>query len=241
MLEAWTDFRERQRRDVLREDDAVGIAHRHAGHPVGAPGHLERSLDHLAVGVDGDLAAVPHRSAHVDGDAGDAATGELGLDGLHPRVGLDAQRVGADQPAVVDELREAADAVAAHLGPTAVGIVDDHPAIPTIGGRQEQDDAVGADAAAAIAEPRRQRGGVAGEPLAGVDVDEVVRRALQLREAQRRHVSGAPEGYARRGPDPRASRVPLQCGGANRQSGRPRDAAARCSSTPSRNRTRPRS
>src|SRR5207253_5195478 len=37
--------------------------------------------------------------------------------------------------------------------------------------------------------PRRQRRGVAREAFAGVDVDEVVRRAVELGEAQRRHVS----------------------------------------------------
>jgi len=97
-----------------------------------------------------------------------------------------AFRLPSDEALVEDELGEAADAVPAHLGRAAVGVDDAHAAVRAFGG-QQQDEAVGADAAMAIAEARGERRGIAREPATRVDVDEVVRRALELRELERRH------------------------------------------------------
>src|SRR5439155_8319848 len=141
-------------------------AYRQAGDAVRAPGHLEGPLDDLAVGVDGDLPPIPDRRTHVDGGARDTPAGELGLDYLDARVGFDPERVRPHESAVVDELREPPDAVAAHLRAAAVCIVDDHAAVAPVRRRQQKDEAIGADAAAAIAETWRQRRGVAGKTLA---------------------------------------------------------------------------
>src|SRR5439155_1937 len=82
-----------------------------AGDRVAAPLHVERAVDDLAVRGDGNPTPVPHRPPHVDGDARHAAGAvEERPDRLHARVGLDAQRLSAHQPAVADELGEPADA-----------------------------------------------------------------------------------------------------------------------------------
>src|SRR5437762_2377821 len=195
--EAGPEVGERQAREVVvHEHDAVRVPHREAGDRVAAPLHLERAVDDLAVRGDGNPTPVPHRPPHGDGDARHAAGAvEERLDRLHARVGLDAQRLGAHQPAVADELGEPADAVAAHLGAAPVGVVDRHAAVGlAVRGREEEDEAVRADAAAAVAEARRERRGVAREARARVDVDEVVRRPVELREAQRGHGAG-PDPY----------------------------------------------
>src|SRR5262245_9955072 len=104
VLEARSQVGERERRRILvHEHDAMRIPHRHAGDAPGAAGYLERPLDHLAVGGDGDRAAVPDRDAHVDGHALDAPIYDLGMEELDAGVGLDAERIGVDEPVVVDE------------------------------------------------------------------------------------------------------------------------------------------
>ena len=188
MLEAGPELGERQRRQVVDEDDAVRVAHRHTGHPVGLAGDLERALDHLAVGSDGDRATLPDRQAHVDRDPHDPPVRHLGVDGLHARVGLDAERRRPQEPPVVDELREATNAVATHLCPAAVGVVDDHSAVGvSVARRQDEDEPVRTDPTSTVAETGRERGGVAGESLARVDVDEVVRGPVEFGEAERGH------------------------------------------------------
>src|SRR5262245_922627 len=227
VLEARSQVGERERRRILvHEHDAMRIPHRHAGDAPGAAGYLERPLDHLAVGGDGDRAAVPDRDAHVDGHSLDAPIYDLGMEELDAGVGLDAERIGVDEPVVVDELREAADAVPAHLGPRAVGVVDHHPAVGVTRARPlDQDEPVGPDPAPSVAEPRRQPGRVTREPLAGVDVDEVVRRPVQLGEAERGH-EGAAQLYNRSDPGSIAS-TPRTWERGRLQSGAPRWFCAR--------------
>src|SRR5262249_40871753 len=167
---------------LVQEHHAVRGSHPDAGDLVGAPGDLERALDDLTVGVDRDLPPVPHRLPHVDGHAAYPPAVQLDADRLDAGVGLDPQRVGAHEVAVTYELGEAADAVAAHLGAAAVVVVDDHPAVGLPVRRPlEQDEAVRADAASPVAQSLRERCRIAREARARVDVDEVVRRAVQLR------------------------------------------------------------
>ena len=186
VLEARTERGERQGRHVVDEHHAVRVAHRDTGDPVLLAADLERPLDDLAVGIDRNAPAVPDGRPHVDGDAHHVAALDLGLDDLYARIGLDAERDLADQAAIVDELGEATDAIAAHLGEAAVGVEDPHAAI---GGRgvEEQDEAVRADAAVAVAEHRRERSRVGRESTTRVDVHEVVRGAVELCEGQRGH------------------------------------------------------
>src|SRR5206468_9242238 len=133
-------------------------------------------------------AALPDRCTHVDGDARDPSLRELGVEGLHPRVGLDAERTRPQELPVVHELREPADAVAAHLRPAAVGVVNDHPAVGvSVARRSDEDEPVRPDPSPPVAEAGCQLGGVAREALARVDVDEVVRGPVEFGEAEGGH------------------------------------------------------
>src|SRR5690606_13245000 len=88
-----------------------------------------------------------------------------------------------------DGLGEAADAVATHLGPAAVGVVEHHPHERTAdAGRDEQP--VGADPAAPVAHLPRQLGEACVAVDGRVDGDEeVVAEAVVLGQAQGgRHV-----------------------------------------------------
>src|SRR5262249_49775801 len=113
VLEARTERGERQGCHVVDEHHAVRVAHRDTRDPVLLAAHLERPVDDLAVGIHRNAPAVPDGRPHVDGDAHHAAALDLGLDGLYARIGLDPERDPADQAAIVDELGEATDAVAA--------------------------------------------------------------------------------------------------------------------------------
>ncbi|MNY10207.1 hypothetical protein D3C86_1431680 [compost metagenome] len=76
--------------------------------------------------------------------------------------------------------REAAQAVAAHLGLGAVGVDHAHPEVGHLGGQHEQE-AVRADPEVAIAKRRGEGLIVEGGPIAeAVDDDEVVARPLHL-------------------------------------------------------------
>ena len=100
-----------------------------------------------------------------------------------PRPGLDAQRVVGRQAVVVDELGDAADAVAAHLRLAAVGVEHAHLRVGDLGGADE-DEAVAADAEVPVADAPGELGGVGGRRLAdAIDVDVVVADAVHLVES----------------------------------------------------------
>ena len=108
----------------------------------------------------------------------DAALAGVGEDPLRHQVAA----------ALGQRLGEAADAVAAHLGPAAVGVVEHHLGGVAVGRLADQQ-AVGADAAAAVAHAPRQRRQV-------VDMrvehdEEVVAQPVVLGECERCHASSA--------------------------------------------------
>ena len=78
-------------------------------------------------------------------------------------VGRDGHRAGAVAPPAEHGLRQAADAVAAHLGSAPIGVAQHHHHIGCLGvltadGGAPADEPVGADAAVPIAQPARQVG-----------------------------------------------------------------------------------
>ena len=78
-----------------------------------------------------------------------------------PRAGLDPQRWLAGQPVIVNVLRHAPDAVAAHFRLGAVGIEHLHPGVGDLGG-EDEDQAVAADAEVAVGDSAGEFRGVGG-------------------------------------------------------------------------------
>ena len=130
-LDAGTD----RGREALRvgvrghERDRVRVAHRDRGDGSLVPA-IEQLLDAALVRGAGhrNLAAEQARRAHLDRDG---LGGAAALDVAHEaaRAGVDRDRVLVDAAAVVEVLRDAADAVAAHLGFAAVGVEHAHACI----------------------------------------------------------------------------------------------------------------
>ena len=66
--------------------------------------------------------------------------------------GVDDQRVDRAEPGARRDVREAAHPVAAHLGGAAVGVAQRHRAVGAVGTGEQREQAVGSDAAVAVAE-----------------------------------------------------------------------------------------
>ena len=171
---------------LLAEGDAVGVAHAHRGDEPCLAVDLHLGADRGAVlgGVEGarDLGRVENGLAHVDAHL--AVGTNLGLD--EAREGANLVRLGFGAVHLGDEISEAPDAVAAHLGLGAVGVVHAH-GVVLVGlheaGGHREDDAVGADAKVAIAQLRAALGGeldLRAVPV--VHEHEIVAEALVLVE-----------------------------------------------------------
>ena len=87
---------------------------------------------------------------------------ELEVDLAPAAVGVDDEPLAVAEPGAVRDPRQAARAVAAHLGPAAVGVVQHHRAVGAVGARLDRDEPVGADAAVPVAERARRRPGASG-------------------------------------------------------------------------------
>jgi hypothetical protein len=168
----------------------VRVAHRHARPArIDARGsviqvHRQRHVDDLRPRQRRrDALGLQDRLAHIDADRLDLAAGEVEVQRQHAAAGLDLQRVVARQAAVVDELGDAADAVAAHLRLAAVGVEHAHLRVGDLGAADE-DEAVAADAEVAVAHGARQGRRVGGFGLVeAIDVDVVVAEAVHLHES----------------------------------------------------------
>src|SRR5262249_5614987 len=144
---------------VVREDDRVRVAHRYARELEGAAARRDRLAQHArrAAGQDRDLVARQPGTAHVDGHAANQAALDVQRALEHARAGLDAQaRAAHGRVGVVQELGDAADAVAAHLGLAAVRVEHAHARVRDLAG-QDRQHAFAADAEAAIAERAHDR------------------------------------------------------------------------------------
>ncbi len=193
---------------VVDEDHGVRIAHRDGGHlearPVRGDRRAHRAL--AAARLHRDLAAREPRAAHLDRDRSHlavvtavlaAVVAGLGVDRAREqaRVGVDAQhRAAHRRVALVKHLGDAANAVAAHLRLAAIGVEHAHARV-TVDGRQDRQNAVGADAEVAIAHRAHDRrlldrhgSAIRGSgAVAQVDDDEVVTQAFDFGEGEGGH------------------------------------------------------
>src|SRR5262249_1905240 len=147
MLEARAEFFQIQTIGIVGVEHAMGIAHRDAGDAVDRAVDLERIIENLAVGVDGDLAPFEDRLAHIDLDevvADDARADDAGQR-------LDGELSLFREAVVAHIFCEAADAVAAHFDLSAVGVVDFHLEIDGAR-RMDREQLVRADAETPVAE-----------------------------------------------------------------------------------------
>ena len=148
-----------QRGAVVEEDHRVGVAHRDGRELKAAAVGRDRLAQDArrAGGQDRDLVARQPRAAHLDGHGANAPRLDVQVAGEHAGAGLDAQG-GAAQRRVglVEQLGDAADAVAAHLGLAAVGVEHAHARVAHLAG-QDREHAVAADAEVAIAERAHDR------------------------------------------------------------------------------------
>ena len=178
-LKRGTKFVDWERLSIIDEDDAVRVAHRDAGHLVVLPLDRDILLDDAvhAEALDGDLLALEHRLAHVDAHTRDLARLELQARHEDACARLDRERFLRGQAEVVEITREAADAVAAHLGLTAVCIENAHAEVRLIG-RQHVEHAVAADAVVAVTDLLRECSEIIDVFLEAVDQDKVIATAL---------------------------------------------------------------
>src|SRR5229473_1069233 len=96
---------------IADEYYAMRIAHRDRGDLLELSGDVERIVDDAAVGIDGNLAALENRLAHIHRRGDHLAARELQRHGFQPGVSLDHHRIRAHETALESEPREASDSV----------------------------------------------------------------------------------------------------------------------------------
>src|SRR5262245_7004304 len=121
VFEARSNLFEIERIDILEIEHAMRIAHGDAGHFVGLAVNNERAVFDLAVRVHRNFSSLEDRLAHIDFHqlADDAWPDDAGQ-------GFDFEFAFVRDAVIVDVFGETADAVAAHLHLTAVGVVNLH-------------------------------------------------------------------------------------------------------------------
>ena len=176
-------------RNIVHGNHHMGIAHASRSHREGLTSNLQAAL--------GD-AGLPKRQGGWDGSRLEERGAHVNADGaIGAELGNDATGQGFDLPlpawgipvAVSQEASQAADAIAAHLRLTAIGIENTHPQFSPLSGGQGQDDAVAAHAKAAIAQalnPLRSETEIAvaaaGPP--GIEHEEIVSQTLIFAELE---------------------------------------------------------
>src|SRR5581483_6098375 len=113
---------------VRNKDNAVRITHRDRGYPDGLGADGERIVDDQSVLRHRDIASFEDRLAHIDGRR-KRAIARHERDRLYATISFDGDRIPAFTIPFVIEPRQAADAVAAHLAPAAVGVIHLHPGV----------------------------------------------------------------------------------------------------------------
>jgi len=166
------------------------VAHRQHRHLDGVAAfqlerpHLEAAerARRQAAGVERQRVVLEHRSAHVDRDTTIVLQPQL----EHAVHRLDVDRAARGQAAVAHETHEAARAVAAVLDLIAAGAVEDAVAKVHVGfaARLDDEDLVGADPEASIAEAAHRPGVERDRLTRRIEHDEVVAGAVHLREAE---------------------------------------------------------
>jgi hypothetical protein len=136
-----------------------------------------------------DVGCSEDRLAHVDPHAPHPLALDLEVQTKNAPARFDRERRLPDQAVVVDVFGDATNAVAAHFRFRAVGVEHPHPGVGRLG-RENQDQAVAADAEVTVGDGPRQRGGIGRNRLVETaDVDVVVARPVHLGES---HPNTAP-------------------------------------------------
>ena len=139
--------------------------------------HLQR--DPVAFGRHRDRLRREAGRAHVHGHGAGHAVLRVDHERQHARQRLHGEALFPHQAAVVQELAQAAYAVAAHLRLAAVGVDDAHADVGHLRG-QRQDQTVRADAEVAVAQPRRQRLRRVHRLTKAVHYDKIIAKAVHL-------------------------------------------------------------
>src|SRR5262249_50958486 len=117
--------------------DAVGVAHGYAS-DAQVKGCEQNVLGGIARQGGRDPHALPNRLAHIDADLLDPVVDHFQVQIENAAAGLDLERRLFGDAVVIDILRHATDAVAAHLRFTAVCIEHAHAGVGLLG-RTDQD------------------------------------------------------------------------------------------------------
>ena len=168
VAEAGTELADIDGIDVVKEDDGVGDAGVEAVDGEEFAGDREGLVE---LEVEG--------GAHVDAHL---AVFKLGRD--HAGEGFEADEFEGVAVEVIDEATEAAGAVAAHFGFTAVGIVVAHFEVAAFGGGFDEEEAIGTDAAVAVAEACDLVSGEGEAEVPIVEHDEVIPGTVHFDELQ---------------------------------------------------------
>ena len=175
---------------LVKEDDAVGVAHRDAGHVIDLFVYDERGVDDgTARHVDRDLCRLEDRRAHIDASRLHFAVPDVQLERFYAGKRVDGNGgAPADHAVVIQILADAADAVAAHFTLRAVGVEDAHLRIRPVG-RGNEDNAVATDAEMRFGKRDGQLFGVRDLLVEAVDIDVIVAAAVHFSERQLHTVS----------------------------------------------------
>jgi hypothetical protein len=133
----------------------------------------------------GNLGRLKRHRAHVDGGA-DELAGRLvhvELDLASPATRVDDQALAVAEALANRHPGEAADPVAAHLGPAAVGVAQLHRAVGAVPAGEQRDEPVGADPPVPVTQAHGE-GGVRAAPARHDGHEEVVARPVQLGEPE---------------------------------------------------------
>src|SRR4051812_6571285 len=167
-------------RDGGYEHDTMWIAERDDGHVDAAAIHF----DLLEVGE--------ARAAHVHRDLRHTpAFVVLESAGHATAGGVDREPILCRVPVLAEELREDAEAISALLGLAAVGIEDAQSEVGALR-RRNDEDAVGSDAAMAVADELRTLGRQRERKIVRVDDDVVVSKTVRADEARHYVASRSP-------------------------------------------------
>src|SRR5262245_11347592 len=168
---------------ILDEDHGVRVAHRDRGDPELLAVDLEQVAEHRArarAERGRDLRRLEDGAPHLDADPPRARPARA----HHAGEGLDPDLVLRRVTPVPQELEEAADPVGAHLHLGAVGVVDLHAEVGAPGGPDDEQ-LVRPDPEVPVAQAGRDRADRRQLLADAVEHDEVVARAVHLREVER--------------------------------------------------------
>ena len=131
MFKLRTDCFQIQMDDIANKKDRTRVSHGNACDLRRFISDLDFAIYDLIAGkIYGDLLRIQDRLPHVDaGTVRGSVRCDLHLQGLDPALCFDRKCILLYAPDIVNELSDAADAVAAHLAFRAVRVIHDHTSV----------------------------------------------------------------------------------------------------------------